>query len=46
MILDINIFGHISLILSIHPFYVYAYAFGDGMVNALFSKYKNKELDF
>jgi oligoendopeptidase F len=28
------------------PFYVYAYAFGDGMVNALFSKYKNKEPDF
>ena len=28
------------------PFYVYAYAFGDGMVNALFSKYKNRDCDF
>jgi oligoendopeptidase F len=28
------------------PFYVYAYAFGDGMVNALFSKYKSKDCDF
>ena len=28
------------------PFYVYAYAFGDGMVNSLFSKYKNKDCDF
>ena len=28
------------------PFYVYAYAFGDGMVNALFSKYKSNEVGF
>ncbi|MFL2802484.1 MAG: M3 family oligoendopeptidase [Paracoccaceae bacterium] len=28
------------------PFYVYAYAFGDGMVNALFSKYKSSNLGF
>ena len=28
------------------PFYVYAYAFGDGIVNSLFSKYKNKDCDF
>ena len=25
---------------------MYAYAFGDGMVNSLFSKYKNKDCDF
>tara|TARA_A100001011_G_scaffold186701_1_gene195292 strand:- start:891 stop:2675 length:1785 start_codon:yes stop_codon:yes gene_type:complete len=28
------------------PFYVYAYAFGDGLVNALFSKYKNNDKGF
>ena len=28
------------------PFYVYAYAFGDGLVNALFSQYKNNNTDF
>ena len=25
---------------------MYAYAFGDGMVNSLFSKYKNKDCNF
>ena len=28
------------------PFYVYAYAFGDGLVNALYSVYKNGNVDF
>ena len=28
------------------PFYVYAYAFGDGLVNALYSVYENNSADF
>ena len=41
----INISGHIFRILSILPF-MCTYAFGDGIVNSLFSKYKNKDCDF